>query len=340
MVLNLMVSSLRADNKTTFDILGGAGGGVVVITTILSAVYYIIKSNVPTSTNIPYSLSDGQVMPYVSPDDPNFSMAANNYANNWVIENQKLNNAPVPDGTAASDLQNLYPDDWAIGFENFVAHTISQALGLKPADISQFVDKWQSGTGKSYVETINEINDVLSTGGVNSIGKWSVPDGYLNNLDYLIKNNLTSPDAIKSLNDYMMQSKSGWLPAKYTPGDVPPSNIPNIPNEPINTAGTISTGTGDGFSANYVNAYNSLLNDYNATAKTLSLADYNGTLIVSYNAIKQEITTAQQDINEAKQAGETDVSELEQQLEAATAKLAATEDAYKAANGGAEIPEE
>lgn len=346
LAVSLVASPLHADNKTAYEILGGAGAGVAVLAAILGSAYYIIANNAPAGAKVPYSLADGEAMPYVSPTDPNFSAAASTYANNWVLENQNLpGNTPVPEGTSAADLQTLYPDAWAIGFENFVSQTVSKALGLKPEDVTKFVDNWTTSLGANgtYLDAINGINNAFSVGGTNSIGKWTEPEGYANQFDYLIKNELTSPEAVESLYNYMKAANSGYFPSKYTPGDMPPSNIPKVPGDIINPAEPISTGTGtgEGYSQSYVDSYNNVLNTYNSMIKTFgSLADYNNFLVGQYSLYKSQLATTQEEIAEAQTTGENVSQEVADQLQSRQAEVKATEDAYKAANDGEVIPVE
>lgn len=343
LAVGLMASPLHADNKTAYEILGGAGAGVAVLVAILGSAYYIIANNAPAGVSTPYSLSDGRAMLYSSPTDPKFLADAKESAVSWVKGSQEMDGAPVPSGTSDDSLADLYPDVWAEGIKNFVSDTISRATGLKQVDINNFVDTWINNSPGSYYESsIDAINSALSRS-ATGIGRFTLPEGYMNHLDYLMRNKLTSPSKVKSLYDYMNAAKNGYLPSEYTPGDIPPSNIPQVPGDIINPAEPISTGTGtgEGYSQSYVDSYNNVLNTYNSMIKTFgSLADYNNFLVGQYSLYKSQLATTQEEIAEAQTTGENVSQEVADQLQSRQAEVKATEDAYKAANDGEVIPVE
>lgn len=343
LAINFVTSSIQADNskKTLAEILGGSAAVAAIAAATTAAARAGILNDLiakicSLALNISQALDGVLSSKYTSPTDPKFVADAQTYASNYVIQKNNL-----AADTEYNILVKDYPDDWAEGFINYMAPAFTENFDADT--LEQFLGRWNTAvTGSSdeedYDSVFEYLYEAVSVGGEQfAIGKWSVPEGYSNVVDYMIKNNITSPQALESLHNYMVAANEGSFPAKYTPGDVPPS-IPNVPNESINVPNNISSGTGSGFSENYVNAYNSALSDFNSISKQMSLANYNNALIQNYKLIKQESATLKNDIAEEQAAGQ-DVSELQSQLESNQAKLAATEDAYKTANAGKVIPE-
>lgn len=326
LAMTLFIPQIRADNSAVWGILGTS---VLVLGGFASALYFSCRiagssggyKNATDFQNAMQSYADQTV--------------ATKYADSY----NALQQASGMSTPTSADYQDQYPQDWAQACKDFISNNISRVSGINAKDFNSFVDQWASSQG-SYGAAIESISNAVSTGGGSGmIGKWSVPDGYNNTLDYMIKNNINSPETVASLRDYMSKSGSGYFPEKYTPGDVPPPVVPDVPNVPINTSGMLpSTGTGQ--SANYVESYNNILTQYNSLAQNMSIDSFNNMLLVQYQSLQSQLKTVQQDINDAISSGQNDVSELKIQEEALQAKSDATAKAYEEANNGNVIPEE
>jgi len=250
---------------------------------------------------------------------------ATKYANQYNADQQ--NGMSTPN---SAQYQSDHPADWATAFEGFIANNVSTVSGVSVNDFNSFVNEWTSSSNNNYADALTNITAALQTGGTSAIGKWNdLPEGYKNVLDYMVKNNITSTDAVAELSSYMRtlnapgQSQDVKLPEKYTPGDLPP--VTNSGG--INMGGAGGTFTASESAQNYFNNLKASLN--NLTAYTNSLQK-------TYQSLKSTVQNLQSQMDSMEEQGlqESEAyKNAQEQLNDCNDSIEAANDSYKQSTG-------
>lgn len=216
--------------------------------------------------------------------------------------------------------------DWVDEYETAVEDLVGGSTKIGDLGYAKFIKSWQTNLGKpgepaSFYDAVDQIFALLNSGGSTPIGKYSLPDGYSDHLQWLYKNGITNMDDVNNLLQ-QMGNKQGYLPVTYDAN-----------------GSTFNTGSGSAadtiYNKEFASAYSQL------EGQTASNLDY---LYDSYSTFSKN--TANQ-IIEILQANETlseeqqqEIDALQEKLEQYNAQADAAAKRYNEIGGDSQLPEE
>jgi len=237
----------------------------------------------------------------------------------------------IPSMATNAQIAAEYPVQWHDAFTNAAVDWMSTGIGLQPTNFLDFIRKWQiSLGGVSCDEALAAIETAISTGGgPTSIGKFEVPSSYVNTLDYMQQNDITSPQLVAEVNMYMSAASASAagnrLPYVYTQGMEPPTPSPT---SGINMGGAGGTTGNTAYDASY-NQMKQLLQSIKGSPEVLS---------AQLQAEYQSSSSRLAEIYESIENHESTFEENEAEISKIQGEIAAENDGYKSVNNGEDIP--
>lgn len=276
--------------------------------TVLGAIIYALLKGVP---NFRYANEAATLAKMRSQYQSSDSIASDlNNTANGEIQSQHPN-------TPAAELATVDPNGFSAAIMNRADALTSLIYQVDQPSYTSFRQTWQTNLNTAasdgtYVDAASQIVSAVSRTG---IGQFDLPSNYASPLDYLMKNNINTPQALTDLINQATANNNA-LPSTYTP-------------TPADNPGFI-TGSGRrpfDFDTAYNSAYDKALQQVQSLGGADEATQMLKQTIASYESVTDQIKTLQQseDLTEEQQA-ELDAALNEQA--GYVAKAAAIRDVY------------
>lgn len=217
----------------------------------------------------------------------------------------------------------------------YLSSSVDTVYGLQvgSGDFDTFVSKWMTSTGGSYVDAVQSISEAMGTSR-SALGAYGRPAGSSSLLEYMMKNNITSPDAV----NYEVGRAQANGDVLLEVSDIPSAGPGSGPSSGPGTGPSSGPGTGGAGNITDSPAYKNAMEMYTNLKSTMTAEAYQSNLVYLNKMASQNLTAVQEQIK-ALPENSAELESLQAQEAQYQAEVQASNDAYKAATGE-EIPVE
>lgn len=214
--------------------------------------------------------------------------------------------------------ENPSVSDWVSEYQTAAEDLVGGVTKIGSVGYANFIKSWQNSLSKpgepaSYYDAVEQIDSLLSSGGSTPVGKYSLPDGYTDHLQWLYKNSIDNTSDVSNLLQ-QLGNKQGYLPVVYDA-----------------SGSTFNTGSG----AAATQAFNEAVAGYKNEFNEQGIANSQAELMEAYESASKNITlfqnemanivSASDDLNAAQQE---QLEYLDGQVTSMTAKANAAKEMY------------
>ena len=207
----------------------------------------------------------------------------------------------------------------------YLSSSVDTVYGLQvgSGDFDTFVSKWMTSTGGSYVDAVQSISEAMGTSR-SALGAYGRPAGSSSLLDYMMKNNITSPDAVNYEVGRAQANGDVLLEVSDIPSAGPGSGPSSGP----------SSGPGTGGAGNITDspAYKNAMDSYTSLKSTMTAEAYQSNLVSLNKMASQNLTAVQKQIK-ALPEDSAELESLQAQEAQYQAEVQASNDAYESFTG-------
>lgn len=204
----------------------------------------------------------------------------------------------------------------------YISSSVDTVYGLQVGSgtgFDSFVGKWMVSTGGSYVDAVQSISEAMGTSR-SALGAYDRPAGSSSLLEYMMKNDITSPDAV----NYEVGRARANGDVLLEVSDIPSAGPGSGPSSGPGTGGAGNITDSPAYK-NAMEMYTSLKSTMTAEAYQQNLKDLNNSASKNLTAVQEQIKTLPEDSPQ--------LDALKAQEAQYQAEVQASNDEYKAVTG-------